>query len=74
MPGFEQEKRPFRPHITLSRFNRQRGSVAELLESRKRQPLGAFSVGGIALFESTQGDHGSVYQIIERFALAGNSE
>ncbi|MEQ9267351.1 RNA 2',3'-cyclic phosphodiesterase [Marinobacter salarius] len=74
MPGFEQEKRPFCPHITLARFKRQRGSVVELLESQERQPIGTFSVGGIALFESTQGAHGSVYQIIERFPLAGNPE
>ena len=71
MSGFEQEKRPFCPHITLARFKRQRGSVAELLESQEQQPIGTFSVCSVVLFESTPGATGSVYQAIERVPLAG---
>lgn len=70
LSGFEQEKRRFRPHITLSRFRRESGSVAELLDTHKKQHAGKFSVCEIALFKSTPDTQGSVYHIIERFPLA----
>lgn len=69
--GFGQEKRTFRPHITLSRFRKEPGSVRELLREHQAVHAGTFSVNQVALFESVCGEQGSVYQIIERFPLAG---
>lgn len=69
--GFGQEKRTFRPHITLSRFKRQSGSVTGLLKNSDELVIDTFSVDNLALFESVPGEHGSVYHIIERFPLAG---
>ncbi len=68
--GFGQEKRTFRPHITLSRFRKEAGSVRELLGKRQAFHAGTLSVNSLALFESVRGEQGSVYQIIERFPLA----
>lgn len=69
--GFTREKRTFRPHITLARFSKEAGSVRELLKNRQGLHAGTFRVGEFALFESVIGEQGSVYQIIERFPLAG---
>lgn len=70
--GFSQERRTFRPHITLSRFKRERaGSVADLLRAPESLVVGSFLVNRLSLFESTQGEGGSVYRIVERFPLIG---
>lgn len=69
--GFGPEKRTFRPHITLSRFRKEAGSVRELLREHQAVQAGTFAVNQFALFESVCGGQGSVYQIIERFPLAG---
>lgn len=69
--GFEQEKRKFCPHITLSRFKRETASVADILHSEEGRLIGSFRVDRVALFESLQGDHGSIYQIVDRFPLGG---
>lgn len=71
LSGFEQEKRKFCPHITLSRFKRGGGSVAGILKNDEERLIGSFAVGGVALIESVQGEHGSIYQIVERFPLGG---
>lgn len=68
--GFVQEKRTFRPHITLSRFKKESGSVRELLREYQSVHAGTFSVDRLALFESVRGEQGSVYRIIESFPLA----
>ncbi|MDO3722864.1 RNA 2',3'-cyclic phosphodiesterase [Marinobacter sp. chi1] len=67
--GFEFEKRTFRPHITLARFKKQRGSVAGLLEEYRDADFGSFQVTEFVLYQSTQGAGGSVYTVVERFAL-----
>lgn len=70
--GFGQVRRTFRPHITLARFKKGPGSVADLLAAHERQPTGTFLVDRLALFKSVQSEHGSVYHIIERYPLAGS--
>lgn len=67
--GFAQEKRTFRPHVTLARFRKETGSVRDLLQNHHGFDAGTFCVHRLALFESITGEQGSVYQIIERFAL-----
>ncbi|RBW48594.1 RNA 2',3'-cyclic phosphodiesterase [Marinobacter sp. F3R11] len=65
--GFTTEGRAFRPHITLSRFRRQPGSVESLLADYEGREFGVFQVDEFVLFESRQGAEGSVYTVIERF-------
>lgn len=69
--GFAPETRVFHPHITLARFKKQRGSVAQLLEDYDNAAFGHFAVSDIALFESNQASRGSIYTVIERFPLPG---
>lgn len=68
--GIAPESRPFRPHITLARFKKQRGSVEALLEDHRDSVFGQFAVSEILLLESNQGPSGSVYSVVERFPLA----
>ena len=67
--GFHFDKRPFRPHITLARFKKYRGSVTALLAEHGQDEFGSFPVGAFVLIESTQGAPGSVYTVAERFRL-----
>ncbi|WP_375169695.1 RNA 2',3'-cyclic phosphodiesterase [Marinobacter sp.] len=67
--GYELETRPFRPHITLARFRQRRGSVAPVLAEHDQDTFGPVSVDNFVLLESTQGPHGSVYTVVERFGL-----
>lgn len=68
--GFEFESRPFRPHITLARFKRQRGSVQALLAEHGETEFGAMPVRDFVLLQSNQGHQGSEYTVVERFALS----
>lgn len=70
--GFGQVRRTFRPHITLARFKKDAGSVVDLIETQESRPTGRFLVDRFALFKSVQGEHGSVYHIIERYPLAAS--
>ncbi|MBL3558927.1 MULTISPECIES: RNA 2',3'-cyclic phosphodiesterase [Marinobacter] len=66
--GFAQERRAFRPHITLARFNRkQAGSVGEALRMHREIQAGTFLVESVALFRSIQKAHGSAYTVLDRF-------
>ncbi|MCK7549428.1 RNA 2',3'-cyclic phosphodiesterase [Marinobacter koreensis] len=67
--GFAQEKRRFRPHITVSRFRRNAGSVASLLDAHGSTGFGAMAVTEFVLYESTPGAGGSVYTVLDRFPL-----
>lgn len=65
--GLGQEKRTFRPHITLSRFKKEPGSVREVLRAHQEVHAGTFSVNRIALFQSIPSSQGSVYSVLDRF-------
>lgn len=67
--GFGSEKRAFKPHITLARFKKAPGSVADLLQDSETRVAGSFTVDRFGLFESIQGRHGSVYRVLEQFPL-----
>lgn len=66
--GLVLEDRPYRPHITLSRFRRSAGPVTGLLSQYAGTEFGALPVSGMALFLSSPG---SVYSVLERFSFAG---
>lgn len=67
--GFQFDKRPFRPHITLARFKKHRGSVAAMLAEHGHDEFGRIAVNGFVLLASNQGASGSVYTVAERFRL-----
>ena len=67
--GFTLQNPSFKPHITLSRFRAGAGSVAELIERYRSTRFGSWSVQDFALFESTPGQSGSVYTVLERYPL-----
>lgn len=69
--GLPVETRPFRPHITLARFKKIRGSVESVLAKHGQDRFGTFPVGEFVLLESHQGADGSVYTVVGRFDLAG---
>ena len=67
--GFTLQNPSFKPHITLSRFRAGAGSVAGLIEHYQRTRFGSWPVQGFALFESSPGQSGSVYTVLERYPL-----
>lgn len=67
--GIQTERRTFRPHLTLARFNRQPGSVEHLLTEYRETMFGSFQVDEFVLFESQPGPVGSVYRVLERYPL-----
>lgn len=67
--GFEEEARRFQPHITLARFSQPSGSVRSVLASCRDYSAGTIPVNFFSLFQSDQTPEGSVYTVLERFAL-----
>lgn len=67
--GFRVEQRSFRPHVTLSRFRRDSGSVQPLLDAHGETVFAGWCVTGFVLFESRPGPEGSVYRVLDRFPL-----
>jgi RNA 2',3'-cyclic 3'-phosphodiesterase len=74
--GFEVEGRPFHPHLTLGRVERdarpQRlGSLDALLEGLEFQ--GETAVASVELMESTTGPQGSHYRAVHSAGLGNQS-
>ena len=70
--GFPRQGRRFHPHLTLARI-RQPENARELgrrFLQTKIEPLG-FEVGEIVLYESELGAGGSIYKVVQKFALGG---
>jgi len=67
--GFQVEQRRFRPHVTLSRFRRDSGSVQPLLDAHAGAVFGRWTVSEFVLFASSPGPEGSVYTVLKRFYL-----
>lgn len=65
--GFAPERRPFKPHVTLSRFGRQAGSAEALLAAERELVSPVFVVEQLSLFESHQDHQGARYQVIGRY-------
>ena len=68
--GAHTERRAFRPHLTLARFNRHLGSVEHFLTEYRETVFGSFQVYEFVLFESQPSPVGSIYTVIERFPLS----
>lgn len=68
--GFEKEKRPFQPHVTLCRIKKQ---VLIDLEFPKVDPA-SFEVRELILFQSTLTPKGAIYEAVKKFPLQGLSK
>ena len=68
--GLQTERRAYRPHLTLARFNREPGSVVHLLNEYREAVFGSFQVDEFVLFETQPSAAGSVYRVLERYPLS----
>jgi RNA 2',3'-cyclic 3'-phosphodiesterase len=69
--GFEEEKRPFAPHLTLGRVRSPKGKdelVKYLLDERE-QIFGEIKVDRVILFKSELKPTGAVYTVLKEFTL-----
>jgi 2'-5' RNA ligase len=68
--GFENEKRPFRPHLTLARSRNQaiEEAVVTAASQYSRRDFGSFIVDRIFLFQSTLKPSGAVYGKLKEYA------
>jgi RNA 2',3'-cyclic 3'-phosphodiesterase len=67
--GFEREKRPYIPHLTLARTR----SKATSIKPPPEENLGEFQVRHVELTESTLAPEGATYRTVRAFALKGES-
>jgi 2'-5' RNA ligase len=72
--GFPPEERPFSPHFTLGRVNRdaglkQRGQVGEMVRRFDLGPVGAISADAVHLMRSELRPTGSVYSSLGNVKL-----
>lgn len=69
--GFEREKRPFHPHLTLARFKTRVSPKAlrQALEQWDGHEFESFRVEDVVLFRSHLGSGGAKYEALERFSL-----
>jgi len=65
--GFQPERRPFSPHLTLGRL-REPGDVSPLLDTRFASE--EFSIGRVVLFRSTLRPQGPEYSVLHEYRLA----
>lgn len=71
--GFEPELRPFHPHLTLGRVERDAKAAAFRDLERLAAGItyeGAIEVGSVDLMQSTLGSDGATYQVLARAALS----
>jgi 2'-5' RNA ligase len=64
--GYEPERRPFSPHLTIGRMREPADVTADLSQEFETQP---FEVGRFALFRSVLGPGGPTYSTIADFPL-----
>jgi RNA 2',3'-cyclic 3'-phosphodiesterase len=64
--GFRRERRPYVPHLTLGRA---RGRQAKLDCASISPPTLRFSVSGVDLVESVQGEDGVTYSVLETYSF-----
>jgi len=69
--GFQKEKRPFHPHLTLARFPNSQSPPALIREAEKRKEimLCEFAAAHFSLYESMLKPQGAQYQILETVPL-----
>lgn len=66
--GFEREKRPFVPHVTIARVKQYHNSLQEAIKRISGARLGEAKVEGIALKQSTLRPEGAIYHDLHRVA------
>lgn len=66
--GFDFDKRPFRPHLTLARLKRPIPVDIGLIDS-KINAKQSVSVGAVALFNSRLSSAGAVYELLAQIDL-----
>jgi 2'-5' RNA ligase len=69
--GLEPEHRAYQPHITLARLPGSAGPVDRFLADHAALASPSFRIEHMALYESTLGHGGSLYEPVERYALTG---
>jgi len=69
--GFQKDKTPFMPHITLGRVRdgSARSTLSALLEERHNQHFGEFLADRLAFIHSDLQPSGPVYTLLEEFKL-----
>jgi 2'-5' RNA ligase len=70
--GIVLERRRFRPHVTLARFDRpDPPRLAAFLQAHAAFPCPAFAVTGFGLWRSTLTEGGAVHEELARYPAAG---
>lgn len=64
--GFERERRPYVPHLTLGRV---RGRPVKLDGAEKPSPALHFTVSGVDLVQSAPGGNGVTYSILQTYSF-----
>ena len=77
--GFEKERRPFHPHLTLGRVGRNISSsdisqIQEAVEAFVVGQIGQFEVRELHLIRSILKPSGAEYSTLEEYHLGGKSE
>ena len=72
--GFEREKRPFSPHITLGRVKSPENlsGLRELIERHRNREVGSFGVEQVNIMRSELRITGPIYSVISDFKLMRN--
>jgi 2'-5' RNA ligase len=74
LSGFEKDKRPFRPHLTLGRMKnfKDEGKAGTVLREYQGRDFMEVKVSDIIYFESILSEKGAVYQPISRHLLGND--
>lgn len=70
--GFEPDKRPFVPHLTLARIKwiDDRDTLRALLEEHREEEWQSVDIGEVIYFESKLTQSGPIYTPLGRYSLA----
>lgn len=69
--GFITEDRPFRPHLTIGRFQAQPSAdFRQWLDRHREWPCGTADIDALELIRSQLGPSGSVYSIMQQWPLS----
>jgi 2'-5' RNA ligase len=69
--GFERDKRPFAPHLTLGRFKKPLPSAYELLGKYRHVYCGKMMADRLVLFESRLHPRGAIHSPLFSISLGG---
>ncbi len=69
--GFERERRPFHPHVTLGRVRKGRPDLAALVQENAERTFGTSRVMEVVLYESRLRKGGAEYVALARKRFGG---